>query len=276
MNRIKSASVESGSIRLVGYCPICQSDTVFEASHSWHRDHLVCQTCPNGSVPRERALALVLNEICPDWRVMSIHESSPGGRGISVKLADECPEYVGTQFFPDVERGTIKDGWRCEDLETQTFADGIFDIVVSLDVMEHVYHPDKVFSEVHRTLKPGGFYICTFPIRNYQIIGWERRFILNDDGTRTDLRELEIHGNPISNEGSIVTIDYGYDIHKSIVEWAPFDVRITRFASPRHGIIGEYTEVIVCQKAGHPPQPEVKVVQKRPSLGVSLFRRLFG
>jgi SAM-dependent methyltransferase len=179
---------------------------------------------------------------------LAIHESSPSPRGISAVIAKECSRYIATQYFPDNKWGDVVGGVRNENLEKQTFSNGQFDIVVSLDVMEHVYHPEKVFSEVFRTLKPGGLYICTFPVRKNQVAGWERRFVFNQDGTRHDIKEPEIHGNPVSNEGSIVTVDYGYDLHQQIAEWAPFNVRVYRFCDKEHGIIGEYTEVVVCKK----------------------------
>ena len=239
--------------RFEGHCPVCGQDTVFEAADSWFRDQLSCKKCPSGSVPRERALALILNEQHPDWRELSIHESSPSPRGISAVMQRQCSNYIASQYFPGRPFGSMIRGVRNENLEAQTFADKFFDIVVSLDVMEHVYFPDKVFSEVHRTLRPGGIYLCTFPVRKNQVVGWQRRFLLNEDGSRTDIKEPEIHGNPVSNEGSIVTIDYGYDLHQAIAEWAPFDVRVYRFADRRHGILGEYTEVVMCKKFGTLP-----------------------
>lgn len=246
--------------RMSGHCPACGSLTTFSASNSWFRDYLICPGCPGGSVPRERALALILNEIRPTWRELSIHESSPSSTGASVLFAKEGKHYLASQYFPNQVPGQDVNGVRNENLENQTFPDECFDIVISMDVMEHVYHPDRVFSEVYRTLKPGGIYICTFPVRNYQVSGWERRFTLNDDGTRNDLKEPEIHGNPVSDEGSIVTVDYGYDLHKTIAQWALFDVRVSRFHDTYHGILGDFTEVVVCSKMTdqfHPTVPEM-------------------
>jgi hypothetical protein len=37
-----------------------------------------------------------------------------------------------------------------------------------------------------------------------------------------------------------------------IASWAPFDVEVIRFADRLHGIIGEYTEVLVCWKREPP------------------------
>ena len=63
-----------------GHCPICSRDTRFTARESWFRDHLICETCEGGSLPRERALMLAIRQIVPDWENALIHESSPGGR----------------------------------------------------------------------------------------------------------------------------------------------------------------------------------------------------
>jgi SAM-dependent methyltransferase len=190
----------------------------------------------------------VLGEQVPDWRNRRIHESSPVPRGISVKMERECPSYIKTQFFPDQAFGTMVNGVRNENLEALTFADESLDITITLDVMEHVYRPDLVMAEVWRTLSPGGLYICTFPVRKAQVTGWERRFELLPDGTRRDFKEPEFHGNPVSSDGAIVTVDYGYDLHQSLASWAPFDVRVYRFADRTHGILGEYTEVIVARR----------------------------
>jgi len=231
-----------------GHCPICAADVTFRVEGEWLRDQLICPSCPNGSIPRERALALVLDEVGPAWRDLRVHESSPSSRGISAKLSRECRQYVATQFFPGHAPGAAVGIWRNEDLARQTFSDHSFDIVVSLDVMEHVYEPERVFQEIHRTLVARGLYISTFPVRNAQVAGWERRFELMPDGSRRDIKEPEIHGNPVNEEGAIVTVDWGYDLHKTIADWAPFDVRVHRFADRTHGILGEYTEVVVCSK----------------------------
>lgn len=239
-----------------GHCPICEKDTVFVAQGAWLRDQLICTTCTGGSVPRERALALILGELLPDWRTLAIHESSPSERGLSFKMAKEAPGYVASQYFPGKSAGAIVDGFRNEDLESQTFADGSFDLVVTQDVMEHVYNPDRVVAEVFRTLKAGGLYLCTFPVRKEQVPDWERRLIRQDDGSTQHLKPVEIHGNPVDDTGSIVTVDYGYELHKAFASWAEFDVRVYRFADAWHGILGENTEVVVCRKRGALQQAE--------------------
>ncbi len=230
-----------------GFCPCCETSQNFKSDYEWFRDHLVCPNC--GSVVRERALALVLREHLSNWKPLSIHESSPVCRGLSARMAREAPHYVASQYFPGKPFGTIVAGFRNENLENQTFKNETFDLVISLDVMEHVFHPDKVYSEVYRTLKNGGYYLHTFPIRKYLVEARTPLAELNSDGSIHHLTDApEYHGNPVDERGALVTYDYGYDISKQIAQWAPFDVRIIRFWDQTYGIIGEYTEVVVCLK----------------------------
>jgi SAM-dependent methyltransferase len=230
-----------------GFCPCCETAQIFTSSNEWFRDHLICPNC--GSVVRERALALVLKELLPDWRALSIHESSPVPRGLQARMAQEAPHYIASHYFPHEPFGTIVNGFRNENLEDQTFKDEAFDLVISLDVMEHVFHPHRAYSEIYRTLKKGGYYLHTVPIRKDLVEAQRTLAVLNSDGSINHLTATpEYHGNPIDEKGSLVTHYYGYDISKQIAQWVPFDVRIIRFWDPTHGIIGEYTEVIVCRK----------------------------
>jgi SAM-dependent methyltransferase len=230
-----------------GYCPICEKPVRFAATDSWYRDQLLCPLCR--SVVRDRALALVLAEARPNWRTFAIHESSPSDRGISAKLKAEGRSYIGSHYFPDQPLGVEVRGVRNEDLERQTFPDDSLDIVISLDVMEHVFRPDLVYSEIHRTIKAGGVYIHTFPIIKMLVEPCRQRARLLSDGSIHNILEPpQYHGNPIDSSGSLVTYDYGYEIHQQIAAWAPFDVRVLRFWDQTHGIIGEFTEVVICTK----------------------------
>lgn len=231
----------------VGFCPICESSATFAAAHDWFRDHLLCSGC--GSIPRERALALVLSRMFPRWRRARIHESSPADRGVSPKLARECRRYLPSQLFPGETLGELVQGVRNENLEHQTFADASFDLVITLDVMEHVNEPDRVMSEVCRTLRPGGSYVFTAPTYKTRVES-ERRARYLADGTVEHLAEPEYHGNPVSEKGSLVTFRYGYDFPELIHAWSGLRVEVARFHDPHHGVIGEMTEVYVCTKPG--------------------------
>lgn len=230
-----------------GFCPICESATVFLASGTWYRDQLVCPGCR--STVRERALTLRVKQIFPDWKVRKVHEIAPILRGFTLKLKEHCEDYVQSHWFPDQEQGSVYRGFRNENIEAQTFAEESFDLVISLDVMEHIFDPASAYREIYRTLKPGGAYVHTFPISKSQVAGMiDRAVRLPDGNVRHLVNPPQYHGNPIDDQGSLVTKSYGYDIGDKIAEWSSFDVDITRFTNRSAGIMGWYTEVIVCRK----------------------------
>jgi SAM-dependent methyltransferase len=228
-----------------GECPVCEAQAGFTAADpSWFRDSLFCDVC--GSLPRDRALALVLTKSLPGWRRLSIHESSPDSRGISRKLLRDARHYTASHYFPDRPPGEMVNGFRNENLERQSFEDACFDLVVTLDVMEHVNDPTAVLREVRRTLRPGGCYLFTVP--TYKgLVASERRAEYLPNGSVKHFAEPEYHGNPVSEQGSLVTFHYGYDLPELIATWTDFDTRVLRFHDRRRAILGEFTEVYLCE-----------------------------
>lgn len=229
----------------IGYCPICEESQRFQAESYWYRDALFCSGC--GSVPRERALALVMQRVRPDWRNRRIHECSPINRGISLKMSNECTNYIATQFIPNKPLGAIVDGFRNENLECTTFGDRAFDLILSLDVMEHVNDPESCFIDMHGTLDVGGFCIFTAPTEKDKVHS-ERVARYLADGSEEHYAPPEYHGNPVNDKGALVTFRYGYEFANEIAKFAPFDVTVHRYSSKLYGIFGEYTEVYECRK----------------------------
>lgn len=228
-----------------GVCPTCNRPTQFIARDPWLRDHFLCRRC--GSLPRERALMVVVDELYPNWRELRIHESSPADRGASRRLAAECPNYLATQYFPDVALGQSRDGLRCESLEALTFADQSFDLHITQDVLEHVFHPERVFSEIARTLKSGGAHICTVPLVRGSAPS-RPRAVHDADGMIQHLEPPEYHGNPISERGSLVTMDWGFDICEHVQRSSGLTTTIERIDDLGKGIRAEYIEVLVMKK----------------------------
>lgn len=233
----------------LGQCFACQSTVRYSASGPWFRSTLRCPRCD--SVVRERAVAAKVITLLPTWRELAIHEVAPASRAFALRLQAECPGYVASHWFPSETRGATIKGYRNENIEDQSFENDRFDCVISLDVTEHIFRPDAAYREVFRTLRPGGYYIHTFPIEKRQAEAVIDRARLLQNGTVEHLvAKPEYHGNPIDLGGSLVTKNYGYDIGQQIAEWTPFDVEISRFWDRTRGLIGAYTEVVVCRKPG--------------------------
>ncbi len=227
-----------------GHCSTCDCEVDFVAYDTWLRDHFVCSNC--GSIPRERALMVVIDTYFPNWRDSIIHESSPFNRGASVRLAKECSKYLTSQFLPEHSPGSIVGGIRCENLEALTFADESIDLHITQDVLEHVFHPSKVFSEIARTLKPGGMHIFTVPLVNKSSPSKLRVGINNDKIVH--LAPEIYHGNPIGDGRSLVTVDWGFDICQHIFDSCGLFTQLIHIDDLTRGIRAEYIEVLITFK----------------------------
>ena len=228
-----------------GHCPCCDLDTVFVSKHQWLRDHFQCTNC--WCIPRERAFMVTIEKYYPNWRELSIHESSPINKGASMKLKNGCPNYTISQYFPNDSFGNMVNGFRNEDLEAQTFAEETFDLVITQDVMGHIYDPAKAFKEIARTLKKGGAHIFTVPIIN-RFQPSEVWATKGPDGEPVFLKEPEWHGNPVDAKGSPVTMHWGFDIVDFIKEHSKLNTSIEYIDDLSKGIRAEFREVFVSKK----------------------------
>lgn len=191
----------------------------------------------------------------PDWRDKIIHESSPGDRGASKKLAKECPGYIASHLFPHRQLGSTVGAYRCEDLSALTFADESVDLHITQDVLEHVLDPAAVFREIGRTLRPGGAHVFTVPLVN----GHEpsrRRARADERGKVVYIEPPIFHGNPISAEGSLVTVDWGFDICHHIFEASGLFTHVLHVDDLTKGLRAKYNEVLMTMKTPKGASPE--------------------
>ena len=228
-----------------GYCVCCDKNVKFIATNSWYRDNYICSNCK--SIPRERALMYLIEKFYPNYNLLDIHESSPCKRGASLKLQNKCPNYIASQYYGESDKGKIINGYRNENLESQTFKDESFDLVITQDVMEHIFNPQSAFREIARTLKPGGAHIFTVPLINKERTTecWAK---LDDNNNIIFLKEKEYHGNPINPKGSPVTFHYGYDIVDLIYKSRGMVTQIFTIDNVDLGIRAEYIDVLISRK----------------------------
>jgi len=235
----------------VAVCPICEREKLFECDNDYcsARDKLTSPDCPNGGcLTRERALAAVLRDAFPGdaLKRARVHESSAADRGLTIWFLENCPGYVRTGYFPDVGLGEMVGGVRNENLERQSFGDGVFDLVIHLDVLEHLFNPFKALNEIYRTLAEGGKCIFAVPTE------WDRLYSVQVAFQRQDHIETfglpEFHGNPQDVSGSLVTWRYGYDLPLLISRETRFDVEVRRFQSRRVSVLGVMNEIYILSK----------------------------
>ncbi len=248
MRQKRTMAGEAEVFRHQGFCEICEHAVVFTARNPWFRDHLRCSGCR--SIPRERALMRVVKQHFPELAEICVHESSPVDRGVSARLRRERANYSFSHYFADTPHGERHPGTgiRCENLECLTFADESFDLFVTQDVMEHVFDPKAAFCSIARTLKPGGMHLFTAPLVN-KFRPSERRASKLPSGEIVHHFEPIYHGNPVESEcGSLMTMNWGYDIAHSIAEWTGMPNIIMHIDDIDAGIRAELIEVIVSRK----------------------------
>lgn len=228
-----------------GYCPTCGAESTFVADHPTLRDNYLCVKCK--SIPRERALMHVVETYFPTWEDLTIHEAGPSKRWMNLRLPRKCRHYIPSQLFSDKPHGSMMDGVRCEDIESLTFKDNSIDLHITQDVMEHVFRPELAFKELARTLKPGGAHVFSVPLVNRERAS-KRRAAIDLHGVVTHQEPPQYHGNPVSSNGSLVTMDWGFDIVRHIFDASGLVTHIIYIDDITKGIRARLIEVLVSFK----------------------------
>lgn len=107
----------------------------------------------------------------------------------------------------------------CEHIKNNyaPFPDGSFDIVISVEVMEHVASLDDYLNDINRLLKPDGIFIWTTPCGNYLSIEHIFNIITHqieetDEGYRRWKWEDPKHVRRLtSNEIQVKLKEFGFD-----------------------------------------------------------------
>ena len=245
-------------MRFKAFCDICRQNLLFEAPDEYWscRDSLVSPNCPYGKcVVRERALANAISRYYAPSEMMhlSVHEAGPTMRGFALYMQNNAApnRYTGSGYWPDRPSGEIINGLVNCDLGSQPFADDAFDIVIHLDVLEHVFEPFLVLRECMRTLRTGGRTFFTAPIYPRRTISEQVAFIDQDGSTRI-VGEPEYHGNPQRpDDGALVTWRFGSDLSARIYEETGCDSEIISGQQRSKAILGTHTEVVVVTKTSN-------------------------
>ena len=204
-----------------GDCSVCGRWGLFRRQHASIREGYKCSHCSASLRYRHQASVIVAKyatkrsksfaELArePNFLGLSIYE--PGIIGPFRRYLKAHPNYTTSYLWEGVEHGESHKGVRCENLESLTFANDTFDLVISSDILEHVRKPYRAFAEVHRVLKPGGLHIFTVPL------SWplkQRTVSRVDTTTNEDVSLLPevYHGSPTDPKGSLVYTDFGLDI----------------------------------------------------------------
>ncbi len=214
------ASVGAEQREYRGMCNICGTVGTFRGSLRFGREQFPCSHCRFSLRYRDQAaailqqfacgLALCLDEfvkldVCKN---LSILEAALGGPFIR-RFAGSA-NYVRSYLFDDVPVGECKNGVVCQDLQSTSFPDEKFDLVVTSDVMEHVADWRSVVRETARILRPGGAHVFSIPLR-WPLLSasFARARVVN--GTVEHIVEPRYH-RAGDGEPALVFTDFGIDL----------------------------------------------------------------
>jgi 2-polyprenyl-3-methyl-5-hydroxy-6-metoxy-1,4-benzoquinol methylase len=226
-----------------GHCVICGHEASFrfdneiitpQLKNAWgitdemadafnYRESQICSFC--GSSLRVRQLCTAIIQTFSEMSGRAYNSftdllEDDGFRRLRIAEINACgalhnylkqhPNLCYSEYVPGIPCGSEYNGIRCEDLQELTYPNDYFDIILTSDTLEHVPEPDKAWSEIRRTLKPGGYHIFTIPVVPSQPVTRQRARL---SGGRTEyLTEPAYHGGEWGAEDLLVYTDFAMDV----------------------------------------------------------------
>lgn len=242
-----------GKPEVEGYCAGCDRIESFKnpelPADEW-RDLRESFVCGCGLSGRGRmARGAILQE------VDRLGATQPGAENVLLfervtpffeRIQKDLPQAGGCEWLgEDAAPGEIrKHGGikvRHEDMMQLSFGDRALDLIFHGDVLEHVPDFRRGLAECHRVLRPGGALLFTVPMFDLaehlvraEIVG----------GRLVHHLEPAFHGNPVSDEGSLVFTHHGWPLLQ--------DMRDAGFAVAQIGLLYDPSQGIVSNNNPYP------------------------
>ncbi len=230
-----------------GFCTVCGKASYFIVKGESLRESCHCVLC--GSSNRQRQLAYVICKVSQlltgrkaaslrhlaETTELAIYNTEANGslhEAFRGAKSYHCSEYFG----PERSSGEIINGVRHEDLMALSFADSIFDLVISADVLEHVPDPYRAHKEIYRVLKSNGRHIFTVPFYQTEFLD-EHRTRMAPNGSITYLMEPEYHSDPLRPEGALVHTVFSLEMLVKLAGIG-FRTNLWHLYKPHYGILG--------------------------------------
>jgi SAM-dependent methyltransferase len=145
---------------------------------------------------------------------------------------------IGSEYLGDaIPFGSKnKSGIQNEDLCNLSFDNESFDILVSLDVLEHIPNHEKAFRECSRVLKPGGRMMWSVPFIPNSAKNSIRAKLTN--GEIEHILPPEYHGDPLSDKGVLCFQHFGWEMLEQVRQAGFRDAYAICYFSTEFGYLG--------------------------------------
>jgi len=147
---------------------------------------------------RVRMLLWSVKQLYPDLQQLHIlHLNQINGLTPPLSIAAQLVE---TTYAPSHPLGANIGGSSNQDMTRLTFDDGLFDLVIHAETLEHPHNYEQALNEAQRVLKVGGYQVYSIPLLHGRRT--RRRITLDEDGRTIDLLPRSYHG--LSGEYPVV------------------------------------------------------------------------
>lgn len=243
---------------LIGYCQCCEKEAKFKLDWMYsdgdmpnYRERLICNHC--GLNNRQRFIinyikSMVRNFDNTENKTIYCYEQVTSFYQYIKSLSQNLDfNLIGSEYLGyDKKPGELINGVRHEDALNLSFRDKSIDIIVSNDVYEHVPDIKKAMSEAYRVLKDGGKIIFSVPFYTFE--RKTKRRAEFQDGKIFNIMPEQYHGNPVSNKGSLVFYDFGWDLIDTCKEVGFTDCYMLSYYSYFYGYLGVFQFIFVAEK----------------------------
>jgi len=200
-----------------------------------------------GVISRQRAVLLVLRQLVdsgelPAWPSLRLYLSE-AVTPFAERLKQEVPRLRCSEYLPEPDhwlRGQVPH----RDLRRISLPPATFHAVICNEVLEHVEELVPSLQGMAEMLSLGGYLIATVPF----LYGQQEHLvkaIWRGEGQEPEvIGEPDYHGNPVSNEGSLVYRYPGWQLLSDLNTAGFRDAAVHAISSTAYGVVGEELPIV--------------------------------
>ena len=200
-----------------------------------------------GVISRQRAVMLVLRQLIeggslPAWEALRLYISE-AVTPFAQRLQQEVPRLRCSEYLPEPDhwlRGQVPH----RDLRRIGLPPATFHAVICNEVLEHVEELVPSLQGMAEVLCLGGFLIATVPF----LYGQQEHLvkaIWRGEGLEPEvIGEPDYHGNPVSDEGSLVYRYPGWQLMDDLRAAGFRDAAVHAISSTAYGVLGEELPIV--------------------------------